>query len=794
MKKMPARHIIAVLSLLFINSQLLFSQKLTVRMIMAEPSIAGMRVEGERLSPDGGWVAYTWSAAGVEPRDLYLMSTMGGEPRMLAQGAEIASKSDDGGTSGLTTTTAGKDKDPRTAVNETTQRAREQNIAGIDWSPDSKRLLFLKGGDLYIQEIKGGSTPRRITRTVAPETAARWLPDGHRVLYQSAGNLFVLDIDQTSIIQLTREGGVAAASRNDSISPQAQGGVASVAIQAARISSDGSRIAYVVSDTSKQRGLLVPDYTGDFVTAPTTRRGWSEQRVQILRSDGSSERAIAVSLPPAEGTSYLRGFEWTPDDSALIIDRIDKDTKRRQLFRASLVPTDVPSRVGVHAELIDQETDEKWIAPLSRVFDVSAKGQVFFASERNGSNQLYIRPDPSAGDATRKNQSNNPQTLPAKMSVNLNALLLTTGRWEISWARWLPDGEHVVYLSSEGSTAERNFHILDVSTGKSERLGSLPGMNTDPQISKDGETLLFQHSEWNRPTELYVTRVCPNCRGLNPVQLTHTVPDRFKQVAWVAPQFVDFATMDGKRVKARVYTPERFDKSKKYPAVVFVHGAGYLQNVVNGWNNYYREAMFNSLLTERGYVVLDLDYRGSSGYGRDWRTDVYDFLGGLDLQDHLDGIDFIVKNYAVDPRRVGMYGGSYGGFMAEMAAMRAPEHIACAAALRPVADWKNYYASSPVYTAERLGFPDKNADGYKRSSPITYADKLSRPLLILHGMVDDNVPFQDSVQLVQKLIELGKTDYFDVMFYPKENHSFTRADSWTDEYERVLRFFDAHLK
>jgi dipeptidyl aminopeptidase/acylaminoacyl peptidase len=794
MKKMPARHIIAVLFLLFIHALVLFSQKLTVRTIMAEPSIAGMRVEGERLSPDGGWVAYTWSAAGVEPRDLYLMSTSGGEPRILAKGAETASKSDAGGTSGTTSTAASKDKDPRTAMNESTQRAREQNIAGIDWSPDSKRLLFSKSGDLFVQEIKVGSIPRRITRTAAPEMAARWLPDGHRVLYQSSGNLFVIDVDQTSIIQLTREGGVAAAARNDSNNSLAQGGGNNVAIQSARISNDGSRIAYVVSDTSKQRGLLVPDYTGDFVTAPATRRGWSEQRVQILLSDGSSERAITVSLPPAEGTSYIRGFEWTPDDSALSIDRIDKDTKRRQLFRASLVPTDSTSRLDVHVELIDQETDEKWIAPLSRVFDVSVNGRLFFASERSGFNQLYIRPDPSAGDAIKKNQPNSPQASPAKMAANLDALPLTTGRWEISWARWLPDSEHVVYLSSERSTAERNFFLLDVNTGKSERLDSLPGMNTDPQISKDGGTLLFQHSEWNRPTELYVTRVCPHCRGLNPVQLTHTVPDKFKQVAWVAPQLIDFAAKDGKQVKARIYTPNGFDKAKKYPAVVFVHGAGYLQNVVNGWNTYYREAMFNSLLTERGYVVLDLDYRGSSGYGRDWRTYVYDFLVGLDLHDQLDGIDFIVKNYAVDPRRVGMYGGSYGGFMAEMAAMRAPEHIACAVALRPVADWKNYYASSPVYTSERLGFPDKNADGYKRSSPITYADKLSRPLLILHGMVDDNVPFQDSVQLVQKLIELGKTDYFEVMFYPKENHSFTRADSWTDEYERVLRFFDAHLK
>jgi len=228
--------------------------------------------------------------------------------------------------------------------------------------------------------------------------------------------------------------------------------------------------------------------------------------------------------------------------------------------------------------------------------------------------------------------------------------------------------------------------------------------------------------------------------------------------------------------------------------VIFVHGAGYLQNTINGWNNYYREFMFNELLTQKGYIVLDIDYRGSAGYGREWRTDVYDFLGGKDYEDELDALDFMIKNYSVGAKHVGVYGGSYGGFMAEMLAFRSPERIAAAAALRPVADWKNYYASSPGYTAQRLGFPDKNPAAYKRSSPITYADGLKTHLLILHGMSDTNVHVQDSVQLVEKLIRLGKTPYFDTMFYPSENHGFERPESWTDEYERILSFFEKYLK
>src|SRR5690606_2562154 len=239
-------------------------------------------------------------------------------------------------------------------------------------------------------------------------------------------------------------------------------------------------------------------------------------------------------------------------------------------------------------------------------------------------------------------------------------------------------------------------------------------------------------------------------------RLTKTIPESFAQRAgygslsqlvprdrqieffnWNEPKFISIPSRDGKTIPAKIYLPPGHNAKTKYPMVVFIHGAGYLQNVINGWNNYYREFMFNELLTQKGYVVLDIDYRGSAGYGRDWRTDVYDFLGGKDMDDHVDAIDLMIANYNVNKDKVGVYGGSYGGFMAGMLAMRAPDKVAAAAALRPVFDWKNYYASSPGYTAQRLGFPDKNPEAYKRSSPITYAEKLERPLLILHGMSDD---------------------------------------------------------
>ncbi|MBV9958836.1 MAG: S9 family peptidase, partial [Acidobacteria bacterium] len=614
--------------------------------------------------------------------------------------------------------------------------------------------------DLYTLSLDKGSVPQRLTRTAAFEGGAQWLADSRRIMYQSGGNLFTLDVTSVSIVQLTREAGPGN----------------NVSLFGAEPSEDGARVAYVVSDTSKQRALFVPSYTGEFVSAPTVRRGWAEQRVQVVSSDGSTEQATVAKLPAPEGASYIRGLRWTPDSTALIIDRIDRDTKRRQIFL-------VDATDGT-ATLIDEETDAKWVAPLSSIIEVSPKSdRLLFASERDGFNHLYVKPLP------RKEKR-------GASTAAVSAKQLTEGKWEVDWAKWLPGGERIIYSSTRNSTAERDFGIIgETPSNVISGVGTPRGMNTDPQLSKDGGLLLFEHSAWNEPTDLYTVTIDVVTRQTSILRrLTRTVPERFTQINWTKPEYFDFKAKDGKMVKARIYTPPQFDKSKKYPAVVFVHGAGYLQDIINGWSYYYREAMFNHILTQRGYLVLEIDYRGSAGYGREWRTDVYDFLGGLDFQDHLDGIDYIVKNYAVDPARVGMYGGSYGGFMAEMAVMRAPERVACAAALRPVADWKNYFASSPIYTTERLGFPDKNTEGYKRSSPITYAEGLKSPLLILHGMVDDNVHFQDSVQLIDKLIKLGKSEYFEVMFYPNENHAFTKPESWTDEYERMLRFFDQHLR
>jgi dipeptidyl aminopeptidase/acylaminoacyl peptidase len=226
------------------------------------------------------------------------------------------------------------------------------------------------------------------------------------------------------------------------------------------------------------------------------------------------------------------------------------------------------------------------------------------------------------------------------------------------------------------------------------------------------------------------------------------------------------------------------------PAVVFVHGAGYLQNVHNWWSNYYREYMFHHLLASKGYTVLDMDYRGSAGHGRDWRTAIYRHMGGQDLTDNVDGAGWLVENMGVDANRIGLYGGSYGGFITLMAMFTTPDVFQAGAALRPVTDWAHY---NHGYTSNILNEPQNDSTAYERSSPIYFAEGLEGHLLICHGMLDDNVLFYDTVRLTQRLIELGKENWV-VAMYPVERHSFQQAYSWTDEYRRILKLFEESLK
>ncbi|HVK48005.1 MAG TPA: prolyl oligopeptidase family serine peptidase, partial [Pseudobacter sp.] len=331
----------------------------------------------------------------------------------------------------------------------------------------------------------------------------------------------------------------------------------------------------------------------------------------------------------------------------------------------------------------------------------------------------------------------------------------------------------------------QHYYRLPVTGGKAEQLTSLTGSN-QVTLSPDEKWLAWLYSYSNKPWELYIQENKP---GAKPQQVTNLAQSpEFASYQWRDPEVITFAARDGANVHARLYRPANPHASK--PAVIFVHGAGYLQNAHKWWSSYFREYMFHNLLADNGYTVLDIDYRGSAGYGRDWRTGIYRYMGGKDLSDQVDGAKLLVEKYGVNAANIGIYGGSYGGFITLMALFTEPGVFNAGAALRSVTDWAHY---NHGYTSNILNEPFTDSIAYQRSSPINFAAGLKDNLLMCHGMVDVNVHYQDIVRLSQKLIELGK-DNWELAVYPVEDHGFVEPSSWTDEYKRIFRLFERHLK
>ncbi len=449
------------------------------------------------------------------------------------------------------------------------------------------------------------------------------------------------------------------------------------------------------------------------------------------------------------------GVRWSADGQQAAIMLRANDNKDRWI--ASLNPA------SGKLENRHRLTDAAWINWGFNDFGWSSDNKtLWLLSEESGYSHLYTQ------QGTAKPQA------------------LTSGKWETSMPVPSADGRGFYVLCNQQSPGDYEVCAVDTASRQVRELTQLNGVE-DFSLSPDGSQLLVRYSGAYLPAQLAVV---PTAGGQAKV-LTDTRSAEFKAREWIQPKLVQVPSRHGAGVVwAKYYGPEKLEPGRKYPIAMFVHGAGYLQNVHQRYPAYFREQMFHNLLVQKGYVVLDMDYRGSEGYGRDWRTAIYRNMGHPELEDYQDGLEWLVANQQGDRDHAGIYGGSYGGFMTFMALFRAPGTFKAGAALRPVVDWHQY---NHGYTSNILNTPDIDPEAYRKSSPIEYAEGLQDNLLIAHGMMDDNVFFQDSVNLTQKLIELHK-DNWSIAPYPLERHGYVRADSWLDQYKRILKLFETTLK
>ena len=753
--------------------------ELTVDSIMRGPDLVGYPPSSLRWAGDSQKLYFDWRKPGEDKTGTYVVGRDAGTPRKLTDD-EIKN---------IPPSTAGR------------------------WDKARRRVVFVDGGDVVMVDAIAG-TRRQLTRTSGAESNPRWARSDTHVTWTREGNLFIAPVEpsatSTLLTQLTDvaprraeprltdsqrfvrdeeeklidfiEKQKAEKKRNED--EQNKNRLAAFELQDRQsatdlmLAPDDKHVFILVAERPVGvKNTIVPNYvtesgyTEDIPARSNVGETQDRRLLAILNLEsGKSVWADGSFAAPAGGQEKpaARDMRWSmptvSDDGKYVVTSArSADNKDRWIVT-------LDSETG-KTRILDALRDEAWVREggfggVGISFLPDGK-RISFLSERDGWNHLYT------------------------LDVSVDAakpVQLTTGRWEITNAELARDGRKFYITSTEPHPGERHLYTVSIDGGARTKITSMTGSN-EAEVSPDESMLGLIYSYSNKPPEVYLS---PNTANAAAKQVTVSPVEAWRAVKWIDPKVMTFKARDGADVYARLFTPEMIG-AKRDPTragVVFVHGAGYLQNAHKYWSTYFREYMFHHLLASRGYVVLDVDYRASSGYGRDWRTAIYRHMGGKDLEDIVDGAKYLSAAEKVDPKRIGVYGGSYGGFITLMAMFTTPDVFAAGAALRPVTDWAHY---NHGYTSNILNLPQKDAEAYRKSSPIYFAEGLKGALLICHGMVDTNVHFQDSVRLAQRLIELRKENW-ELAMYPVENHGFTEATSWADEYKRILKLFEDTLR
>ncbi|MCZ2146265.1 MAG: S9 family peptidase [Bryobacterales bacterium] len=662
-----------------------------------------------------------------------------------------------------------------------------------DATREWRLTVYESGGDIFLYDNLAGRR-RQLTKTEDAESDPHFTRDEQRITFVRDDNLFVLSPGNGEVIQLTdiRKGGKdedarkgtpsqeflkseesklfdyirgkekkeaeekAKAKRENPRKPFRLN--AKQSVKTLRLSPDESYVLAWIEETREgPKTTVVPNYV--------TESGYTSDIPSRTNVGDPSKRILVAFLDVRTGESkwlddgmkdrdvQWDSGQWGEDGSRLVLR--GRATGNKDVWIAAADPKTAKTRLLVNMH------DDAWVdGPAESAYGwLRDNERIYFTWERDGWSHLYTVP--FAGGEPRQ---------------------LTSGKWEVRGVQLTRDRSRFLLQTSEESPAEDQYYFMSTEGGERSKLTTMPGGHK-VALSPDGTMFADVYSYTNRPPELYLR----DLQGKAEKVTSSPGPDFFSY-PWMDVPIVQIPARDGAKVPAHLYKPANWKSGG--PLVIFVHGAGYLQNVTREWSYYAREYMFHHLLRERGYLVLDLDYRGSAGYGRDWRTAIYRHMGGKDLDDQVDAVKWAVKQYGADPKRVGIYGGSYGGFITLMAMFTQPDVFAAGASLRPVTDWAHY---NHEYTSNILNLPQKDAEAYRLSSPIYHAAGLKGALLICHGMVDTNVHFQDSVRLAQRLIELRKENW-ELAVYPVENHGFVQPSSWADEYKRILKLFEANLR
>ncbi|MEH8018664.1 S9 family peptidase [Rheinheimera muenzenbergensis] len=731
---------VLTLSLLLGGATMADAKQLELERLFADPALSGTTPRSLTMAPDGSRVTYLKGKANDANRlDLWQYQIKSGQHSVLVDadtlisGAEVLS-------------------DEEKARRER-MRLFASGIISYSWSKNSDALLFPLNGDLYYYQLKD-KTAKKLTNTSEFETDATISPTGRYVAFIRAQNLFVLDIASGKEMQLTFDGG-----------GDIKNGMAEFVAQEemGRMTGywwapDDSKIAFTRTDESGVAEVVRNEIYADEIKLFNQRypyTGTANAKIQlgvVTLQDGS----VNWISHGDDDDIYLPRVEWSKSSQYL---SYQWQNRSQQLLELRLV--DLHNN---QQKVLLSETSNTWLNLHDDLHFLDNQQGFIWASERDGYKHLYYFD--FDGKLLRQ---------------------LTSGAWVIDELDAVNEKLGMVYFTGRKDTPlERHLYQVSLKDGDIKRLTEA-GYDHALVLAKDGSSFIDSFSNVSTPNKVALRAIDGRVlTWLEHNELNSSHPLTAFHGALNAPRFGTLKAEDGQTMHYRMFAPATFAEGKKYPVIVSVYGGPHAQRVTNSWSP---RDLYLHYLVQQGYLVFQLDNRGSYNRGKAFEDPIYKKLGDIELRDQIRGVEYLRSLPYVAADKIAIYGHSYGGYMAIMAMFKAGDYFAAGVSGAPVTDWALY---DTHYTERYLGHPETNAQGYSDSAVFPYADGLTGDLLIYHGMADDNVLFTHSTKLYKQLQDKGLM--FDMMNYPGSKHSMFGQPVQTHLHKSITQFFDRHLK
>jgi dipeptidyl-peptidase-4 len=695
-----------IVLILILSTSNIISQKkkYTLEDMYSNPSIYGQSLRGVKWIEGGDKFSFLKSEQGLRVSSIFSYDVKTGEENLLVSATDLKLQ---------------EDEEPLT-------------IRNYEWSPDERYILFT--GTLRARSVKSSGTfylydlnKKKffvIAESEMEQVNTSFSPNGKKLAFVRGNNLFVTDIETKIEKQLTFDGSDVILNGHFDWVYEEEFKI----IVGYDWSPDSKHIAFWRLDQSNVPVMKIAVWDSVYDRIEEMRypkAGMNNSLVQIgvVNIDGAKTTWMDIGT---ETDIYIPRIKFTNDVDLLFIQRMNRLQNKLELLSADI-------RSG-KTKIILTENDTAWVSVFDDLYLLNNEQHFIWSSERDNFKHLYLY----------------------DYSGNL-VNQITQGNWEVDNLILVDEeSNELYYTSNERGTIYTDLYSIKFDGTGKRRLTSEAG-NHSADFSPNGRFYIGRYSNANLPasTSIY------NNEGekIRDIFLPNT--SVFDEYTLSEVEFLTFTTSDGVELNAAMMVPPDFDETKKYPVIIYNYSGPGSQTVIDIW----RPSLWNQVMTNNGYIIFMLDNRGTGGRGKDFKNIVYKNLGYWEVNDLIEGVKYLSTLPYVDSERIGIWGSSYGGYIAALAILKGADYFKAAVASALVSHWKFY---DTIYTERYMQTPQLNPEGYEDSSPLNYADKLKGKLLIVHGTSDDNVHFQNTVQLVDQLIKHNKQ--FQTMFYPGKRH------------------------